>query len=353
MKVFLRSHWKLVLTINLLLGIALWLSFFINVSLRGTISDILFPPIVAFFALLTLGALPSEKRKIGIFAYFPSFGGGCLYLLMGLIMIIPPFTLAFLFGASEIADEVRIQQIASPNNIDFAEIYFRPVGAYTGGSGRIYIRIVNKYVPFIERDVYAGKTYMADEKTTNYVQWLDDNTLYVSETDEKVSIGGVKPKIPTMAIVPLMIVGFIQNQIKESQLTAPLNDIPIYSGRRDNESTSYWEVEKTSERIYFLPQGQIDEVYDWYQKNLSKSPWEIIDKQIVPNSDPAYQGYDTYVYCITALKRDSNQTTTYYFEIAELHGLLEPDYRLIDPNVWDVRVIAATPNPDSIYCWLK
>lgn len=353
MKAFLQSHWKLVLAVNVVLGGSFWLGFLSDLSLRGTLSDILFPPFIMIFAIITLGALPIEKRKFGGLAYIPSCGGGCLYLFMGFIMLIPPFTLAFLFGASEIADEVRIQQIAAPNNIDFAEVYFRPVGAYTGGSGRIHVRVVNKYIPFVERDIYTGKTYTADEKTTNYVQWLDDNTLYVSETDNQISIGSIKPELPSLAVVPLMIVGFIQGQIRESQLTAPLRNIPIYPARPENESTSYWDVEKTSERIYFLPQAQIKEVYDWHLSNLSKQPWEMIDTQTVLNSDPAYQGYNTYVYCITALKHDGNQTTVYYFEIAKLHALLEPDYRLIDPDLWDVRVIVATPNPDSIYCWSK
>src|ERR671925_786499 len=100
MKAFLQSHWKLALGINLLLGVALWLGFFTDISLRGTIPDILFPPFVIIFALITVGAIPPEKRKFGRLALIPSCSGGCLYLLMGFIMLIPPLTLAFLFGAS-------------------------------------------------------------------------------------------------------------------------------------------------------------------------------------------------------------------------------------------------------------
>lgn len=352
MKAFLQSHWKLVLGVNLLLGVVLWIVFLTDVSLRGTIPDILFPPATALFALLTLGAL-SAKRKIGIFAYIPSFGGGCLYLFMGLIMIVPPFTLAFLFGADEIANEVRIQKIESPNQINIAEVYFRPVGAYTGGSGKIYIRVTNKYIPFFERDIFSGKTYAANEDTTNYASWIDDNTLYITENDEKINIRESKPEIPTIAVVPLMSMGIIQNQIEESQLTAPLQDIPIYPAVRNHESIRYWDFKKTSERIYFLSQGDLEEVYDWHISNLAKSPWKILDVQIVPNDDPAYEGYNKNAYCITAQKNDNGQETIYYFEIFQLHELLEPDYESIDPNIWDVRVIVTTPNPDSIYCWLK
>jgi hypothetical protein len=68
---------------------------------------------------------------------------------------------------------------------------------------------------------------------------------------------------------------------------------------------------------------------------------------------PAYEGYNKNIYCITAQKNDDNQKTIYYFEIFQYHGLLEPDYKFIDPNIWDIRVIVSTPNPDSIYCWLK
>jgi len=353
MKIYLQSHWKLILVLNLILGIALWFGSFTDVSLRGTIPDILFPPFVTVLALITLGALPAEKKKLGVLAYIPSFSGGCLYLLMGFIMIVPPFTLAFLFGASEIADEVRIQQVASPNNLEFADVYFRPVGAYTGGSGRIYIRVVNKFLPFIERDVYTAKTYTVDEKTTDYVKWLDNITLYISDTDQQINIGGVKPELPSLAFIPLMIAELVQGQIRESQLTAPLNNVPVYPAKREHESTSYWDIPQTSERIYFLPQAQIKEVYDWHLSSLSEQSWEITDSQIVPNTDPTYQGQNAYVYCITALKRDDNLSTIYYFEIAELYTLLEPDYSSINPDLWDVRVIVATPNPDSIYCWLK
>jgi hypothetical protein len=161
-------------------------------------------------------------------------------------------------------NEVRIQKIESPNQINIAEVYFRPVGAYTGGSGKIYIRVTNKYVPFFERDVYSGKTYTANEDTTNYISWIDNNTLYVAENDEKISIGEIKPETPTIAVAPLMIAGLIQNQIEESQLTAPLQDIPIYPAVRNHESTSYWDIKKTSERIYFLSKGDLEEVYDWH-----------------------------------------------------------------------------------------
>lgn len=351
MKAFLQSHWKLVPGINLLLGVALWFGSFTDISLRGTIPDILFPPFVAVLALISLGIIPTEKKKFGMLANIPSVGGGCLYMLMAFIMLAPPFTLAFLFDASEIAGEVRIQQIASPNNINFAEVYFRPVGAYTGGNGRIYIRVVNKYIPVIERDIYAGKTHTADEKTTNYVQWLDKNTLYIAETGERMSIGNIKSELPSIAFVPIMVAGFIQGQVKESQLTAPLRDIPIYPAMIEHESTSYWDVLKTGERIYLLPESHIKQVYDWYLSNLSEAPWEIIDSQTTPYpySDPIYEGHDAY--CITAQKHDGNQITIYYFEISEDYGP-GPDINP-KPASWNVRVIASTPNPDGTVCWLK
>lgn len=353
MKVFLQSHWKLVLGINLLLGITLWFGFFTDVSLRGTIPDILFPPLVAIIAMKTLEIIPLERKSISKLGLSPSFIGGCLFLLMGCFMLIPPFTLGFLFGVSEITSEVRIQRIASPDNIHLAVVYFRPVGAYSGGSGRISVRVTNRFLPFVERDIYYMRVSHANENTQDYLTWKDNNTLYISENNQEVSIGTIQPSLPTLAVVPLMAVGFVQNQIEESQLTVPLHDIPIYPANREHESMGYWDIKKTSRRIYFLPQAQVEEVYDWHIASFSESPWEIVDIRTVSNSDPAYQGYETKIYCITAQKNNDDQTMIYYFEITKLHGLLEPDYEFIDPNVWDVRVIAATPNPDSIYCWLK
>lgn len=68
-------------------------------------------------------------------------------------MFVPPFTLGGLFAFDELAGEKQIQQIESPDGRLTADVYFRGVGAYSGGNGRVDVRIRDRFVPFLERDV--------------------------------------------------------------------------------------------------------------------------------------------------------------------------------------------------------
>lgn len=210
MKTFLQSNWKVVLALNLALGIFLWFLDSTDYSLRGTISDIVFPPFVFIVAIITLMAVPDiQKKRISKLVCLPSLIGAGVHVLFGIMMIIPPFTLALLFSIDEIKNEVQIQQISSPNNAQVADVYFRPVGAYSGGSGRIYVKVTNKLLPFLEREILYLRVSHADENTENYLEWIDDSTLYISEINEKIPVGTVKFEIPYAIAVPLNIVQFL------------------------------------------------------------------------------------------------------------------------------------------------
>ena len=124
-------------------------------------------------------------------------------------MIIPPFTLALLFRIDEIKSEVRIQQISSPDNKQIADVYFRPVGAYSGGNGRIYVKVSNKLLPFLERDILYLRVSRADENTKNYLEWIDNDTLHISEIQENISLGTVEFEIPYAIVVPINIAQFL------------------------------------------------------------------------------------------------------------------------------------------------
>lgn len=329
MKAYLQSHWKLVLGINLLIGIALWFGFFTDVSLRGTIPDILFPPVVAILATTTITIIPEEKKKLDKFIFIPSLLGGYLYIITGCVLLVPPFTLGFLFGASEIASEVLIEETPSPSNDLVANVYFRPVGAYTSGSGRIYVRISNKYMSFLERDVYAGKTYSASAKSINYIKWLDEKTLYINETNELISIGKIEFEMPAIAIVPIIVVGFIRDLISESQLTKPLRDIPIYPGKVEDDSTTHYKSSGQTIRIFLLPNTKKDAVYNWYLDILSQSPWEIIDTNTSVSSGKLDE------YCIKVRRIVDNQEQIFYWEIEDgnnAQGIIVTVYLSIPNN---------------------
>lgn len=210
MRTFLQSHWKAVLAVNLVLGAFLWFLDSTDFSLRGSIPDIVFPPFVFIVAITTMMIVPDTQwKRVSKLFCLPSLIGAGVHVLFGIIMIIPPFTLAFLFGIDEIMSEVRIQQISSPNNKQVAEVYFRPVGAYSGGNGRIYVQVTDKFLPFLEREILYLRVSHADENTENYLKWTDNNTLYISEINEKIPVGTAKFEIPYAVAVPLNIVQFL------------------------------------------------------------------------------------------------------------------------------------------------
>lgn len=210
MKAFLQSHWKVVLAVNLVLGAFLWFLDSTDYSLRGTISDIVFPPTVFIIAVITLMTVPDiQKKRISKLICLPSLVGAGIHVLIGIIMIVPPFTLALLFSIDEIKSEVRIQQISSPDEKRIAEVYFRPVGAYSGGNGRVYVKVIEKLLPFVERDLLYIRVSHADEDTKNYLKWIDNDTLNISEINENLPIGTVEFEIPYAIAIPMNIVQFL------------------------------------------------------------------------------------------------------------------------------------------------
>jgi hypothetical protein len=174
-----RSTRKRWIVINLVLGGVLWFGFCTDFSWRGTLPDVLHPTLAAVVAWLSLmkedkGADPSTRRRF-IWACMPSLlGGGCALLFMAPLLLNP---LALMFRMSESAAETIIQSAISPDGTRIADVYFRPVGAYAGGNGRVSVRVRYLWLPFVERDVvYIGRSY-ADEDTYHYLEWTDSDTL--------------------------------------------------------------------------------------------------------------------------------------------------------------------------------
>ncbi|MDY7040002.1 MAG: hypothetical protein SVX38_03985 [Chloroflexota bacterium] len=209
----------LIVTVNLVLGVVLWFGLFTDYSLAGTLPDLIFTPtvgLVGFISFVILLARVSIERK-GCFAplaCLPSLIGGCLPVVVTLLLILPPFTLGFIFAMDEMANETRIQQAVSPNGFWIAEVYFRGVGAYDSGNGRIFVRVKPQWFPFVERDIYSLSKSYADENTTDYLCWIDDDTLLISETQKEIKVGIVDFEIPSFMLrllfmlKMLIVVGF-------------------------------------------------------------------------------------------------------------------------------------------------
>ena len=208
----------LIAMVNLMLGAVLWFGLFTDYSLAGTLADLVFTPLVGLVGLVSFVTLLAWKSVKGIgclasLACLPSLIGGCLPALVTLLLILPPFTLGFIFAMDEMAHETRIQRVVSPNGFWVAEVYFRGVGAYAAGNGRIFVRVKPRWFPFIERDIYSLSKSYASEDTTDYLCWIDSDTLLISETQKEIKVGIVGFEMPsfirTLPFMLLILVGFV------------------------------------------------------------------------------------------------------------------------------------------------
>ncbi|MCP4374084.1 MAG: hypothetical protein GY797_39155 [Deltaproteobacteria bacterium] len=314
----LTWSWNWLIFVNLILGLFLWLLFSTDYSLIGTIPDILFPPLVAIIAVVSLALINIHGRFqkfLVMLAHLPSIIGGCLYILIAFIMLIPPFTLGTMFMMSEITEEIQIQEAISPNSTKVANVYFRGVGAYSGGNGRIYVRIKYRNVPFLERDVFHLGRSLASEESINYVKWIDDDTLYVTEVDNEVAVGAIGGEIPQVIALPYMIFQFasviVEQQIATYRLTVPVHDIPIYPGKITGDQWQYIEEESTVFRSFNVERENVDEIAKWYEETLAKPPW-VLERV----NHYTYSEYgEVYIYhCIQATHKIDDEQRVYFWE---------------------------------------
>ncbi len=97
-KMFFNQHgWQGLGMLNLVLGLFLCLYAFTDISLAGTIADLLFPPIVLALSILSyrISATISPRRNRRFIRWSCSVGlvvGGS-YTLAGAFLFVPPFTL--------------------------------------------------------------------------------------------------------------------------------------------------------------------------------------------------------------------------------------------------------------------
>ena len=200
----------ILLLVNLSLGIILWFGMCSDYSWDNVWVNIAFPPFVGLIGLICffIGRknLTSKQKKVQSFFLLPSIIGGIPYLILMILAVVPPFGLATVFWFHEQSSGALIQRTVSPNDSQIAEVYFLPVGAYSGGNGRIEVHLKYKLLPFVKRDVLDLRVTRADENTTNYLSWVDDETLYVPEENYHLKINWIEWKIPSIISLPIGIV---------------------------------------------------------------------------------------------------------------------------------------------------
>lgn len=309
---------KMLAIFNLILGLFLWFLFTTDYSLAGTIPDILFPPIVGIISTLSLpiSIMISRKRRLPIIIlHLPSIIGGGLYILVAMLMLIPPFTLGALFAIFEISGETEIQRAVSPDGTWTAYVYFRGVGAYSTGNGRIFVRVRHRMLPFLERDIFYLPRSYASEDSTNYIEWRSNNVIYISETKQEISIGVIKRETPRVIAVPYYIFRTILTMTGKSvanqQQTIHVRDVPIYPGTIVGNQFQYLEQENTAFRSFNIEREDIEQVVRWYEKMLSTPPWTLIK---IDRHTETYLGLTYIQYCIQAIRKSENEQRTYFWE---------------------------------------
>ncbi len=196
---------RILLISNIALGRILWFGLCSDYSWNNAWVNVIFPPIVGLIGLVSFFKnrrnLTQKRKRLQTLSYLPSILGGIPYLVLVVVAIIPPFLLATFFWFDEQASATLIQKAESPNETRIAEVYFLPVGAYSGGNGRIEVHLKHKWLPFVKRDVYFARVSHADENTHDYLSWVDDETLYIPETKREVKISPIEWRVPSMITI--------------------------------------------------------------------------------------------------------------------------------------------------------
>ncbi len=226
---------KLLLLLNLLLGVMIWLFHLTSYSLAGRVGRAIatiLPLLASLFAGYSISRLATIKvdgrlklrtlpRTLSwLLACLPSFvQGGLRILLIVIIILFPPFWLGLMFAVGEQAGLTLIQNLDSPDGTKTARVYFAPVGPYSGGNGRVSVYVRDRNFPFIEQNVYyMSASYYANENTTDYVSWVDNHSIYVAENDVTIVLEGAKSLITAGGIFAgaLMVIWLLDTDWLES-----------------------------------------------------------------------------------------------------------------------------------------
>ena len=349
--------WTILAIINLALGLFLWFLLSTDYSLVGTIPDIISPLFVLELATasLFLAITRNKLSKLLITTLLPSLLGGGLSVLAGILLFIPPFTLGGMFALGEAISEIQIQKSVSPNGKQIAYVYFRNVGAYSSAHGRVLVRVRSSNLPFLERDIFGLSRSDADENPTNYLEWRDDNTIYISEIKKEIPLGTIEIEVPQIFKIPYGIIQIFLSIAEEAEInqkqTIPIKDIPMYKGNvikgRIVDDESHFENWKGIEgeeeyniwRRFDIERGDLDKVIGWYKIALNTAPWKLIKVNQYTETYPS--GNTVNIYCIQASRNLNGENQLFYW-----------DFEALSNPSWSdgVHIDVGTPQPASTRC---
>ena len=191
----------ILLLINFGLGLVLWFGLCSDYSWDNAWANIIFPSMVGLVGLVSLfqnrKSLTRQQKRVQSLLCLPSVVGGIPYVLAVIVLMVPPLTFIPMLWIQQQSSAIRIQQVESPNGSQIAEVYYLPVGAIIPEvNGGIEVRLKYKWLPFVKRDVFKLFITDADENTHNYLSWVDNETLYINETEEELKLHWIEWEVP-------------------------------------------------------------------------------------------------------------------------------------------------------------
>ena len=164
-----------------------------DIELNSTVANFIFPMLVVIFGFFSYKKI-TNRQKGKILFYLPSFVAGVGFYIVIAFMLLFAF-LGCLFWFREETGKVRIQRCYSPNKIEYCDVYHYPVGAYSGGSGRVRVFLVNKFFPVIRKEVfYEPKSHIwledKDDIPYEYFVWEDNDNIKIYNS-KIVNVRGV------------------------------------------------------------------------------------------------------------------------------------------------------------------
>lgn len=199
--------WKIVVGVNLSMGVLLWFFYLTDFSIAGILADILFPPLTFVAGLVALmvggSAATRASRRWARVLCIPSLLGGLSYLVMASIVFMPPRMMAGGFILNELAGERLVQEVASPDQTRVAQVYYRPAGVFIAESGTIIVRVKYQLLPFVERDILRVRpTNESGDTASDYLSWKDSDTI---ETRERglIKVGTIEGEFPQVIELPI------------------------------------------------------------------------------------------------------------------------------------------------------
>jgi len=169
-------NWRIIIALNLVLGVFLWFLYCTNHSLPGIIPNIIYALAVGVIALLSLrlkdkGPSLRTKRCYKL-SCLPSLIGGGLPVLL----VLPPFCCLGVVILNDIKGFKQVQSLASPDHTQVAIVYEIHESTVTTHSYTMTIRMRHRLLPFVERTVYRSRAWL-DQGSREYVRWKDNETL--------------------------------------------------------------------------------------------------------------------------------------------------------------------------------